>query len=89
MPRAKWGLRLNGIREGGALYRSWEDGREALLKRLNRLGYEQRRQGNAAADDERASETLRIISQRRETPRQNIKAKCGRYTLELTREPFQ
>lgn len=88
MTRATFGLRINGIREGGKPYRSWEDAREALLRRLNTYGFERRRAGFPEEDNQRSSETLRIVSERPQLPRQNLKAHIGSRVFEVTREPF-
>lgn len=36
-----WELRVGGIREGGKLYRTWNDAKESLFQRINRINSEQ------------------------------------------------
>jgi hypothetical protein len=86
--RPVWGLRVNGIREGGAPYASWSNGREAWFRAVNRYGYRERQAGNAPADDARSSATLREASRPLQSPRPNLSAQVGPWRVELVREPF-
>lgn len=97
-PPVKWGLRVNGIREGGDPYRTWHDAKEALWKRIDNLHYGAQRACNPYADEIGKAKAVLLADMRRaehETPRANLRITIpwvsypGKtITYEITREPF-
>jgi hypothetical protein len=92
----KWGLRVAGIREGGALYPTWEAAKEALYKRVDSLHYEAQRKGYSWADEigRRKGQLLaEMINAKKQRPRPalrlNVPYKAGYIrSYAITREPF-
>lgn len=59
-----WELRVGGIREGGKLYRTWNDAKESLFHKLNRLNTEESSKARAiliATPKRNPCESIHII----------------------------